>query len=722
MADLNDLLSQQTLANLTPEQKDALLLQLLQMVGSSSVNQDEKKADGVSDDSTVTSDNSESDMFEEDGNDDDHIDDGFVSDSSDSSGGSSGSGSNVSGVLSLAGQPIEMIDTIDDAFQDAFDNFVASHPNGLPSPKECRGEIMKLMKDECELHNSILPRNKNGGIIRDPANPPFTMPKALPPDIIAQCMVQRGDVVNMQTSFKKNDEASDTLNNTLLAYYIDSGDDKGLWHYMEAGPRDKGFVAKVKEYSRFIDKKEIDLVYTCLSGYAPTAIPFMDENYTACKNGVWDFRSNKNGQTNPVTGKPYNYKPFYTWEEVRAKGWKFIWKLNVNYNPNAKNNVIHNPEDGLDWDVETGFGAFFDGDSDRTNGLWEVLHSCIRPYVAYNTGIWLTEPSGSSGNNGKSTILEVVLSLLGESHCISIAMSKMSDKFALAPLTHSIAILCDDNSSSEYVVDASIYKSLATGGTVGIEPKFGEAFNYTWYGRMIFCQNRYPHFKENTGAIDRRVYIIDFNRSFEGIERKYIKEDYLHRTDVLEYILFKLLHMDVREFTKYDYVLQNRRSFREQTDPITAFLNDVMGKMSWDFIPFTYLKDLFHAWYKREFNSEITYSQENFIRAVVKWTKIQERENHGDWHAELNADDSIKKIYVTKAMVEQMSTVPLAITSEYEQYGNHMYRWINTTKIRGEGRYIPPYPPAVKSRMTGIRRMDALGASNIDVVSEEVED
>ena len=149
------MLSQQTLANLTPEQKDALLLQLLQMVNSSGSSAEISVSDTAEvpvDLSTNSVDISE-DLSDTDGS---VSDDAGTSDGNDDS--DSDGSVHVSGILSPAGQPIEMIDTIDDAFQDAFDNFIASHPNGLPSPKECRGEIMKLMKDECELHNSILPK------------------------------------------------------------------------------------------------------------------------------------------------------------------------------------------------------------------------------------------------------------------------------------------------------------------------------------------------------------------------------------------------------------------------------------------------------------------------------------------------------------------------------------------------------------------------------------
>ncbi len=48
----------------------------------------------------------------------------------------------------------------------------------------------------------------------------------------------------------------------------------------------------------------------------------------------------------------------------------------------------------------------------------------------------------------------------------------------------------------------------------------------------------------------RRLLVVPFDKRFEGCERKYIKNDYLHRKEVLEYVLFHVLReMDYYELS-----------------------------------------------------------------------------------------------------------------------------------------------------------------------------
>ena len=59
---------------------------------------------------------------------------------------------------------------------------------------------------------------------------------------------------------------------------------------------------------------------------------------------------------------------------------------------------------------------------------------------------------------------------------------------------------------------------------------------YRFWGLIIECINEILRFKDKTGSMARRELIIPFSKSFTGAERKYIKTDYIARTEVLEYV------------------------------------------------------------------------------------------------------------------------------------------------------------------------------------------
>ena len=82
----------------------------------------------------------------------------------------------------------------------------------------------------------------------------------------------------------------------------------------------------------------------------------------------------------------------------------------MNYNPNAKNPVIHNPDDGTDWDVESWMADLSD-DPEIVNVLWKILGAVIRPNVAWGKAAWLYS---ESGNNGKGTLCQLMRALCGK--------------------------------------------------------------------------------------------------------------------------------------------------------------------------------------------------------------------------------------------------------------------------------------------------------------------
>lgn len=85
-----------------------------------------------------------------------------------------------------------------------------------------------------------------------------------------------------------------------------------------------------------------------------------DANLIAVNNGIFDYDTK-------------TLLPF-TPDKV------FTSKSRVDYNPNAVNVVIHNDEDGTDWDVESWMDTLSD-DKGVVIILWQLMGAIIRPNV-----------------------------------------------------------------------------------------------------------------------------------------------------------------------------------------------------------------------------------------------------------------------------------------------------------------------------------------------------
>ena len=60
--------------------------------------------------------------------------------------------------------------------------------------------------------------------------------------------------------------------------------------------------------------------------------------------------------------------------------------------------------------------------------------------------------------------------------------------------------------------------------------------------------NEMPRVKDKSDSFYRRQLFIPFTKCFTGAERKYIKDDYLKRKEVVEYVMYKVLNMNYYEF------------------------------------------------------------------------------------------------------------------------------------------------------------------------------
>ena len=108
----------------------------------------------------------------------------------------------------------------------------------------------------------------------------------------------------------------------------------------------------------------------------------------------------------------------------------------------------------------------------------------------------------------------------------------------------SSAITADENDVGTYIDSAAKLKAAITGDTITINRKYLSHLKFKFKGVIIQCINELPRIRDRSDSFLRRILIVPMTKCFTGCERKYIKEDYLRRQEVLEYVLYKVLNMD----------------------------------------------------------------------------------------------------------------------------------------------------------------------------------
>lgn len=450
--------------------------------------------------------------------------------------------------------------------------------NNLPSTDDIVGYLLSELKVLVNLENSLRPKNEK-----------FKMPSKLNNWQIASVMSTIYPIKKVACGGVSCDSEYD-----VLAIYQSEGPNRGI------------YVTNDEELRRIARKFDIEMtirqfeeISAILGEIVERVVPEKNPDLIAVNNGIFNYETK--------TLLPFS--PDYV----------FLSKSKVDYNPNAVNVSIHNIKDGTDWDVESWMHTLSD-DDEVVSLFWEILGAIIRPHVSWNKSAWFYS---ESGNNGKGTLCELMRQLCGEGSYAAIKLDDMGKDFVLEPLIRSTAIIVDENDVGIYIDKAANLKAIITNDVIQINRKFKQPIPYRFYGFMVQCLNEMPRIKDKSDSFFRRQLFVPFEKCFTGHERKYIKNEYLHRSDVLEYVLYKVLNMNYYNLSEPSVCKTALAEYREYNDPVRQFWVEIEPKFTWKFLPNDFLYDLYRAWFDKNISSGKIVGKNSFLKELRKVKEVQ---------------------------------------------------------------------------------------------------
>lgn len=355
----------------------------------------------------------------------------------------------------------------------------------------------------------------------------------------------------------------------------------------------------------------------------------------------------------------------------------FLSKLAVGYDPSAQNPIITMP-DGELWDVVSWIGGLSD-DEDVVKLLWELISATVRAHVRWNKCAMLM---GIDGNNGKSTYVRLLRSLVGTGNYAAIPMAEFKDKYAKYDLLHADRVLVDENPVGEYLDDTKDFKAAVSNDDFRVEAKYKQPFWISWSGFMVQCINALTiRSRDKSGSLTRRYLMVPFTKNFTVGERKYIKDDYLCRTEVLEFVLKTALHM---QNTVLSEPLASRgllAQSHQQNSSALGFWEEHRSLFIWDFLPWEFLYDLFVKWYKRNEPSGNPEGKTSFIANIRSHIV-----GSSEWEIVLKRPGN-------------MMSKPEPLIAEYE-----LIRWMNNS-YSGNDISQKCFPFPLKENYRGLKRI-----------------
>ena len=467
---------------------------------------------------------------------------------------------------------------MDDLLLCSVDDYLDINPQGKmngmsPNRAKIKEDIVNQTRTAIGMQNALLSKGEK-----------LRIPDRLANVQIAR-IIQRVEQVACISCEKRDVEESPF---DLIGVYSDDGPNAGIYD-----TSDRTLNHLIFKYNRAAKAKDLEEVRHFLRELLDRKRRCMDPDLIAVNNGIFNYKTKM-------------LEPFDS-NKV------FLTKSRVDYNPNAQNVVIHNPDDNTDWDVESWMSGL-SNDHGIVGLLWQILGAIIRPFVRWDQCAWLYS---ASGNSGKGTLCELMRNLCGRGSYASISLSDFSKDFHLEPLIHSSAIIVDENDVGVYLDKVANLKAVITNDVVLINRKFKKPVSYQFFGFMVQCLNEYPRIRDTSESFYRRQLFIPFDKCFTGMARKYIKDDYLSRKEVLEYVLFKVLNMNYYKLSEpaaCRFVLED---YKEYNNPIQLFAEEMIQETVWGILPFTFLYDLYKAWFVQNSPSGKIQGRNTFVKEIA---------------------------------------------------------------------------------------------------------
>lgn len=144
--------------------------------------------------------------------------------------------------------------------------------------------------------------------------------------------------------------------------------------------------------------------------------------------------------------------------------------------------------------------------------VWEAIGYMLMFGNPLQQAIILQGPGG----NGKSTFLNVLQHLLGESNISALSLRQITeDRFAVAGLVGKTANLAGDI-DAKYLGDSSRFKQVVGGDLIEVERKFGQPFTFRPYVVPVFSANEFWKTGDTTRGYWRRWLPIPFPYPVQG--------------------------------------------------------------------------------------------------------------------------------------------------------------------------------------------------------------
>lgn len=144
--------------------------------------------------------------------------------------------------------------------------------------------------------------------------------------------------------------------------------------------------------------------------------------------------------------------------------------------------------------------------ADDRQRVWEILGYLMMSGNPLQRMFLFT----GGGGNGKGVLMAVIKAILGRANVSAVALNEFTDDaFASADLYGRLANICGDIDTT-FIEKTGLIKKLAGEDEIRAQRKYGQPFDYEFWGKALFSANAIPTAADTSHGWLRRWEIVNF--------------------------------------------------------------------------------------------------------------------------------------------------------------------------------------------------------------------
>jgi len=254
--------------------------------------------------------------------------------------------------------------------------------------------------------------------------------------------------------------------------------EKGIWKTDGTQQLQKITINKLKNMWKSYHTNETEK-YIRFSNYINITEIGGPKHLIVLKNGVLNLETYKLETFNPnikaISAIPVEYKPDTDCPKIK----KFLTEV-----------------------VET----------DDIQKIFQIIGYCLyKSYPLANIFIFT-----GTGRNGKSVLIKLISSFLGEDNISSVDIQNLTDESFRSPELYGKLANINGDLPSKPIKDTGLIKKCTGQDPLTVAKKHKDPFQFYNHAKLLFAANDIPKTYDNSDAMHRRLDIIDFPNKFDS--------------------------------------------------------------------------------------------------------------------------------------------------------------------------------------------------------------